>query len=237
MPQVSNRGEAVVEPLLEATASFESLTPKQQALSMFERWKDNETVPIECLFNMMLLFLSQRQIVQLDISYYDDGQAEAVRKFVATYANLIRTHEDKSRNIIIYLRSRAEETEKELINIGGGELGRAFHTAGFATLLDPRFYQCKGDLKTLFVTENLVRVSIEVVLNSRRMGAILVQMCTPTQLKSVSNEIYSRFEEVSRALGVINPKLQTFMNFYTKPGDWKNPSQPEYVVDQLRELP
>ena len=96
--------------------------------------------------------------------------------------------------VIVYLRSRASETEEILRQICSSAVDRAFRSAAFANMLDPHFYQCECDLDTLFATENLVRVSIKVVLDNKGMGAILVQMCTPAQL--IRNDLESDLQPI-----------------------------------------
>ena len=50
---------------------------------IYKQWKRNPNLPIECLLNTVLLYAGQRNVVQLDTTYYDDSVVrETIKEFV-----------------------------------------------------------------------------------------------------------------------------------------------------------
>ena len=201
--------------------------------SFYRKWKNEEFLPIECLINMVLLYRKKRNIVQFDISYYDDPNIKStVRRFAASCRRIVR-RSDTSNNIVVYLKEKQHAIETRLRKIGGGNIDAAFRTAEFADMLDPIFYACKGEFPSVLYKPRIMQVLINVIQDERKMGAILVVMCD-MNIKSHTERLYSHFARLSRQIEAIDKQLQTNLMFSTKPGTWKD--SPEYVVSRMRRL-
>jgi len=200
----------------------------------YARWREEPHLPIECLVNTALLYAKQRAIIQFDVTYYD---RPIVRKTVTEFASQLTdviVRRDSSDNIVVYLTSMAPRIEARLKQRDGTVEG-GFQSTAFAFMLDGQFYVCTDVVGAVLKRPAPVRASIHVIEDSKRMGAILVQMCSRRGLSPHVTQLYSRFLSISRALEKLNPKLQTELTFYTKPGMWKE--SPEYVTRELHELP
>ena len=210
----------------------------EEAKKLYNRWKNDIYLPIECLINMILLYMRKRLIVQFDLTYYTDSKVKiAISNLVKDCNNDIFKWEDSSGNIIVYLKIMQNKIEKKLLIIGDGDIRAAFRTSEFATLLDSRFYLCKCPKKfsKLFTYPNLVQVSINVIQNEKKSGGVLIQMCRPSQVPKNLERLYRRFVSISKIIKEIDQKLQTSLIFYTKPNLWKD--SPEYIIEKLKELP
>ncbi len=206
--------------------------------AFYDACKDNTILPIECVVNMALLFEGVRRVVQFDTTFYTDP---SIRKSVIVFADsceatgVVVTRRDACGNVVVYLATARVEVEHELMLLSGGEANVecAFRTLGFADILDPVFYACKGDFPGVLEQEGAVQVSINVIRNEGSSGALLVQMCDATGVHA--HTLYAHFLRVSRAVKDLDPALQTTLTFHTKSGTWR--ASPEYVVDTYRALP
>lgn len=200
----------------------------------YASWKTEPHLPIECLVNTALLYAKERSIVQFDMTYYDDP---VVRTTVTDFASQLRDvvmRRDASGNIVVYLTSMAPHIEERLGQCDGTMEG-GFRSTAFAHLLDEQFYVCTDDVQTVLKHPGPVRAGIHIIANSKKMGAILVQMCSRDGLTPHVSQLYSRYLSISRTLETLDPQLQTELTFYTKPGMWKE--SPEYVSLELHQLP
>ena len=201
---------------------------------IYAKWKADRHLPIECLVNTALLYARQRPIVQFDMTYYDNA---TVRKTVAEFASQLTNvvvRRDGSNNIIVYLTSMASRIEARLKQRDGTVEG-GFQSTAFALMLDGQFYVCTNVVRTVLMRPGPVRASIHVIADSEKMGAILVQMCSRHGLRPHVTQLYARFLSITCALEKLDPRLQTELTFYTKPGMWTE--SPEYVTAKLHELP
>ena len=184
--------------------------------------------------NTALLYANQRPIVQFDMTYYHDP---VVRTTVADFASQLTNvvvRRDAVGNIVVYLTSMAADIEARLRQCDGTVEG-GFRSTAFALLLDGQFYVCTDDVHQVLKHPSPVRAGIHVIADSKKMGAILVQMCSRDGLKPHVSQLYARFLSISRTLETLDPQLQTELTFYTKPGMWKE--SPEYVTRELDPLP
>lgn len=192
----------------------------------YHRWRD--LAPIECVVNVALLYLGERRIVQLDVTYYDEpSDRERIERLVSGVTRECIERRDSSGNIILYLRCNAAAIE-DAIEKSGGFLGKRF-----ASLLDASFYVCSANLSTSFERKRLRRVSIDVIHNGRS-GALMVQMLYPAIARKHMNRMYARFEQLSKRVEALDPNLHTALTVYTKPGMWR--AGPEYVARDLTTL-
>lgn len=199
----------------------------------YAEWKAVRHLPIECLVNTVLLYARQRPIVQFDVTYYDKP---IVRKTVTEFASQLTdvvVRRDSSDNIVVYLKSMVPHIEA-LLKQRDGTVEGGFQSTAFAHMLDGQFYVCTDVVRTVLQRPGPVRASIHVIADSKKMGAILVQMCSRRGIRPHVTQLYSRFLSISRALENLDPTLQTELTFYTKPGLWKE--SPEYVTRELHEL-
>jgi hypothetical protein len=199
----------------------------------YAKWKQDPCLPVECLVNTALLYAKQRPIVQFDMTYYDDP---AVRTAVADFATRLTdvvVRRDHSGNIVVYLTSMAPHIEARLKQRDGTVEG-GFRSTAFAHLLDGQFYVCADVVQAVLRRPGPVRTGIHVIADSKKMGAILVQMCNRRDLRPRVTQLYTRFLSISRALEKLDPQLQTELTFYTKPGMWNE--SPEYVTRELHQL-
>lgn len=200
----------------------------------YASWKKEPHLPIECLVNTALLYAKERSIVQFDMTYYDDP---VVRATVTDFASQLRDvvmRRDAAGNIVVYLTSMAPHIEERLRQCDGTVEG-GFRSTAFAHLLDGQFYVCTDDVHQVLKHPGPVRAGIHIIANSKKMGAILVQMCSRDGLTPHVSQLYSRYLSISRTLETLDPELQTELTFYTKPGMWKE--SPEYVSRELHQLP
>lgn len=194
-------------------------------------WKD--FAPIECVVNVALLYMEERRVVQLDVTYYDDvTDQNNIECLVRSVNEDCVNRRDSSGNIVLYLRKNASSIERRLRSKDGTVEG-GFQSIKFSTLLDTTFYVCTADLHSVFRREHLRRVSIDVIHNGKS-GALLIQMLYPTTARKHMSRIYARFEELSRRLKTFDPSLHTSLTVYTKPGEWKD--GPEYCARHLTKL-
>lgn len=199
---------------------------------MFDYYQWKDLAPIECVVNVALLYIGERRVVQLDVTYYDDlKDRQSIERLVASADECVQRR-DPSGNIVLYLRANAPSIEAEL-RAQDGTVEGGFRSKRFARLLDPSFYVCSADLSSVFKRERLRRVSIDVIHNGRS-GALLVQMLYPTTAREHVRKLYARFEQLSRRIEEFDPTLHTSFTMYTKPGMWK--VGPEYVSRQLTTL-
>ena len=218
----------------EETKEMSSALPKSMIL--YNKWKTNDDLPIECLLNIVLLYMKKRKIIQIDMTYYTVlVTIEAIHAILNDCVDHIVKY-DSRRNIIMYLKCNQKQIERQLIRIGDGILTNAFRTSAFGTLLDPNFYACKcpHDFTTLFQQPNLVQVLLTVVQSTDKTGAFLIQMCTTKQCKKHIRQIYNTFASYARYIRKIDDTIHTALIFYTKPNIWTE--SPEYVFSNLREL-
>ena len=116
----------------------------------YNKWKNDEWLPIECLINTMLLYKGYRNIVQFDITYYDTYDArERIQEFADSCVNVIQ-QQDSRGNIVMYLKTKQDQIERKLLKIGNGNINDAFRTSGFADMLDSNFYTLKGQFPSIF---------------------------------------------------------------------------------------
>lgn len=201
-----------------------SLLTKIHHKLMYSHWKNFENLPLECIVNMCLLFKGVRNIIQIDISYYDKQETlECINKFLEYYDQHIIKYRDVQENIIVYLKTNQAKLEKKLTTIGSGFIVNAFRNTKFADVLDPIFYQSKGKFPDIFNKHRIVQVSINV-LNENSCGAILIQMCDVNINKHVK-KLYKHFHYLSKCIEDIDSNLQTTLTFHTKPGLWKNSAE------------
>lgn len=202
--------------------------------SLYNSWKDVEYLPIECVVNMVLLHMEAREIIQFDVSYYEDEETkEAIQYFLRSLRGT-RTYTDGYGNIVVFLEKNREKVEEKLKRIGSGDVDKAFRTADFADMLDPEFYKSRADLTRIFKKGRAVQTSINVIRDEARSGALLVQMCD-VDIQCHIQALYERFVQLSSHVQTVDPSLQTTLTFHTKPGRWKE--SPEYFVDTHRALP
>ena len=195
-------------------------------MDVYRSWKDDPHLPIECLVNVVLLLLEERDLVQLDTTYYDDpATRDAVARLVDALDAVVRT--DASGNYVVYLHKHAARIEAALCAHDGTVAG-GFQTTRFARMLDD-FYVGHGDLPCVLAQPQPVRVSIDVLTAAPhpRAGPLLVQMCHPATVEASVCRMYRRFAHVSRAVARVDPTLQTALTLYTKPGAWQ--ASPELV--------
>ena len=191
---------------------------------IYNTWKDDEDLPIECLINTILLYNKHREIIQFDLSYYDSSKIkERIKEFLSCCKNII-TKEDANGNIIVYLHENKQHVEKKLSHC-------AFRTSEFADLLDPLFYSIKGSWPSIFAKKRIVQVSFNIIHPSGRTGAVLIQMSN-LRISNKISKIYNYFIHLSKIIEEIDPSLQTSFSLHTKPGLWK--SSPELVVDMYK---
>ena len=201
---------------------------------VYATWRNEPRLPIECLVNTALLYAKERSIVQFDMTYYDDPVVRAtVADFASQLTNVV-VRRDAVGNIVVYLTSMAADIEARLRQCDGTVEG-GFRSTAFALLLDGQFYVCTDDVHQVLKHPSPVRAGIHVIADSKKMGAILVQMCSRDGLKPHVSQLYARFLSISRTLETLDPQLQTELTFYTKPGMWKE--SPEYVTRELDPLP
>ena len=197
----------------------------------YHRWRD--VAPIECVVNIALLYTGERDIVQLDVTYYDDPtDRENIERLVAHVAEDCVEHRDRSGNIILYLSKNATPIEQRLRETDG-TIDGGFGGTQFSRLLDPSFYTCTADLKRVFKRVHLVRVSIDVI-HAGRSGAILVQMLSQSTARKCMKQMQARFQWLSRRIEQLDPTLHTSFTMYSKPGYWKE--GPEYIARNLTTL-
>lgn len=197
-------------------------------------WKNEPHLPIECLVNAALLYAKQRPIVQFDMTYYDDPVVRTTVTEFASQLTDVMVRRDSSKNIVVYLTSMAPRIEARLRQRDGTVEG-GFQGPAFAVMLDGQFYACTDVVRTVLQRPGPVRAGIHVIADSKKMGAILVQMCSRHALRPHVSQLYARFLSISRTLEKLDPRLQTELTFYTKPGMWKE--SPEYVSRELYQLP
>lgn len=204
--------------------------------AIYDRWRACAALPIECLVNVALLYAGAREIVQLDLTYYDDAPTvAAVRALLLDCAGAVVVREDRASNLIVYLEARRRAVEARLRAIGGGAIDAAPRTAGFARLLDRQFYgACRLPLPRLFAHADLLQVSINVIADERRVGSVLVMMCRPRDVRARRSALHRCFARYSALIRRLDPALQTSLVFHAKPGRWKD--SPEYAVDRMRRL-
>ena len=115
-----------------------------------------------------------------------------------------------------------------------GTVEGGFQSTAFARMLDDQFYVCNAVVKKVLERPAPVRVGIFVLSGSTKIGAILVQMCDRDELHSHTERLYARFLSISHTLEKVDPRLQTELTFYTKPGMWADTR--EYVPREVREV-
>ena len=194
----------------------------------YNRWKHD--LPIEYVVNICLLLSKRRNVIQLDVDkHLSILSLSAVLTELSE--NVIR-HYDSYGNIILYLVSNKTWIEKKLVEIGNGEISKAFRTGRFADLLDRDFYHCRAPFPAI-LGRSATKVMIHVIQSETRSGSILTQMTVrrPRQLW----KLYKRFLEITSYIESIDPALQTSLTFYTKPGTWCK--GPEYNIGTYRTLP
>ena len=197
----------------------------------YVRWKD--IAPIECVVNVALLYMEERRVVQLDVTYYDDAtDQENIERLVRSVDEECVTRRDSFGNIVLYLKKNAPSIER-LLRSKDGTLEGGFRSLEFSKLLDSKFYVATADLDNVFRRQRLRRVSIDVIHNGKS-GALLVQMLYPSTARNHMPRIYARFEHLSRRLEEFDPTLHTSLTVYTKPGQWKH--GPEYCARHLTAL-
>ena len=206
---------------------------------LYNKWKNNENLPLECLINIMFLYNEHREIVQFDITYYEskkvrDTILEFVDSLTKNRINPIIKRKDSNGNIVVYLKEKQEQVEKKLLKIGKGSIDGAFRTSEFADMLDPVFYSLKGKFPSIFNKNRIVQVSINIIDLSGRTGAILIQMSNVRIAQKIPL-VYNYFIKVSKHIEEIDSSLQTSFMFHTKPGLWRK--SPELVVSKYKELP
>ena len=201
---------------------------------LYNKWKSDENLPLECLINIMFLYKGHRDIVQFDITYYESKKVrDKILEFVGSLNNIIR-RKDSSGNIVVYLKNKQEQVENKLLKIGKGSIDGAFRTSEFADMLDPVFYTLKGQWPSIFNKNRIVQVSINIIHPSGRTGAILIQMSNVRIGRKIP-AVYNYFIKVSKLIEDIDSSLQTSFIFHTKPGLWKK--SPELVVGKYKQLP
>ena len=204
-----------------------------ESRTVYSAWKDYDELPIECLINMCLLLNGKRNIIQFDITFYDDQTTkDCIDDFLEFCDEQIIKYRDIQDNIVIYLKKNREKIEKQLLGIGNGYIMNAFRTTKFADVLDPIFYKSKGNFPEIFKKKRIVQVSINVI-HEKSCGAILIQMCDINIGKHLK-KLYSHFHFLSKCIEEIDPHLQTTLTFHTKPGLWKESA--ELVVKEYHKL-
>ena len=117
---------------------------------LYNKWKNDDTLPLECLINTIFIYKEYRDIVQFDTTYYESRKVRnKIAEFVDSLNNIIK-REDSSGNIIVYLQKKQEEIENKLRRIGKGSIDGAFRTSKFADMLEPVFYTLKGRWPSIF---------------------------------------------------------------------------------------
>ena len=77
---------------------------------LYNTWSTCENLPIECLVNMVLLYNEQRNIIQIDTTYYNKEQNECVQLFLSKCTGIV-VKKDSHENNIVYLDTALLEAE------------------------------------------------------------------------------------------------------------------------------
>lgn len=184
---------------------------------MYAAWKGS-AVPVECLVNIELLRKHHRRVVQIDMTYYSCMTQNVVRSFLDQLNDVV-VYKDVYGNFILHLASTPLTCDVLQQNI--------------LQHLDPIFYKCAAAFPEVFEHENIARVSLNVVQDEYRCGALLVMMCRLDEVKW--DELHAHFRTVAGWVADVDSTLQLTLTTHYTPGLWKNCN--EFVPERHRRLP
>ena len=196
--------------------------------NIYNKYKTNDSIPIECLINICLLLNGIRKIIQFDKYLYNNTIWNNIKLFlndpiINKYLVITTDKLENGKNIVIYVKNNKLTTEiqnKGLSNI-------------FGNMLDTDFYKhCEfdRDKKKTYIS----RVSINVIgpvnpgINGQILrhknyfGQILLMECKSSELEKNIKHIYNRFEDYKKYIWNIDKNLQLTLEIYSKNGIWEN---------------
>lgn len=196
---------------------------KQLCQNMYQKYW--QKVSIEVIVNLCLLLNGVRKMIQYDKFVYDNEQWSTINRMLddpLVNSELTKVLDEKG-NIVVYKNSNQID---QIIRDEGT------YSDQFGEYLDP-FYKC--NFQDAYKKENTCRVSI-MVINPQNgtVGPLLMQMCTPEDLRINLISIYDRFREYQAFVWKINKGLQLDLQIYTKRGKWK--SSDSFMISKIRKV-
>jgi hypothetical protein len=192
---------------------------------IYDTYKSNSDVPIECVVNVCLLFNGVRRMIQFDKYLYSEQTWKNIEQFVhdqtiLRYVDVVQ----KGKNIVLYLK---DDQEVSSVIEEGGEI------------FDNEFYQ-HCEYNTDKTKQNISRVSINVIgpvdgekllREANYIGQLLVMECSSEELLKSIQYIYARYEDYKKYVWEIDVNLQLTFEVYSKYGVWED--NPFYKTQTL----
>ena len=209
---------------------------KKLSKTIYDKYKFNNNIPIECLVSICLLLKGHRNIIQYDRYLYTLQQWNNITKllndniFTINGNKMIKLTKKKN-DIVVYLDKKITSQIEEF---------------GIDSVIDSnldiKFYSnCVYNTNKL--KSNISRVSInvigpvengDVVNNKTRLadlklqkkqnyfGQLLLMECNENEINNNIKKIVERFNDFKLYIWEIDPNLQLSLEIYAKNGIWEN---------------